>query len=112
MELNHAAAQLAELGHSTRLAIFRLLVRAGSTGLAVGEIQSQLDIPGSTLSHHLSRLCKVGLMQQTRDGRTLYCTLDFAAMETLLGFLYAECCAGDAEVTSAAVASDTEACCP
>ncbi len=112
MELNHAAAQLAELGHSTRLAIFRLLVRAGSTGLAVGDIQSQLDIPGSTLSHHLSRMSKVGLMQQTRDGRTLYCTLDFAAMAQLLQFLYAECCAGEVVVANEAAATDAAACCP
>ncbi|WP_456114982.1 ArsR/SmtB family transcription factor [Shewanella cyperi] len=95
MELTLAADQLAELGHSTRLSIFRLLVRAGHGGMSVGDIQAKLDIPGSTLSHHLSRMSKVGLMQQQRDGRTLYCTLNFDAVNALLGFLYAECCAGD-----------------
>jgi len=92
MDLEQAAAQLAELGHSTRLAIFRILVRAGQGGISVGEIQQQLNIPGSTLSHHLSRMSKVGLMQQTRDGRTLWCRLEFAAMSRLLEFLMAECC--------------------
>lgn len=93
-ELNKAAAQLAELGHPTRLGIFRVLVRAGRQGVAVGDIQQALDIPNSTLSHHLSRMSKVGLMVQRRDGRTLYCTLQFATVEGLLAFLYAECCLG------------------
>lgn len=101
MDLEQAAAQLAELGHSTRLAIFRILVRAGQTGISVGEIQHQLNIPGSTLSHHLSRMSKVGLMQQTRDGRTLWCRLEFVAMSQLLEFLYAECCIADQTATTA-----------
>ena len=78
MHLEIAAARLAELGHITRLAIFRLLVKAGQTGVSVGEIQQQLDIPGSTLSHHLSRMIKVDLLEQQRDGRTLYCRLKFS----------------------------------
>ncbi|HCU67090.1 MAG TPA: transcriptional regulator [Rheinheimera sp.] len=93
-ELELAAAQLAELGHPTRLGIFRVLVRAGRSGVAVGDIQLALDIPGSTLSHHISRMSKVGLMTQRRDGRTLYCSLAFETVEALLGFLYAECCIG------------------
>jgi DNA-binding transcriptional ArsR family regulator len=94
MELEQAAAQLAELGHVTRLAIFRLLVRAGRHGIAVGDIQQELDIPNSTLSHHLSRMSKVALMEQRRDGRTLFCTLQFGEVESLLTFLYSECCLG------------------
>jgi len=95
VQLELAASQLAELGHTTRLSIFRLLVRAGRQGMAVGDIQSQLDIPGSTLSHHLSRLSQAGLMTQQRDGRTLYCQLNFAQIQLLLAFLTAECCALD-----------------
>lgn len=95
MDLDTAAGQLSELGHATRLAIFRHLVRAGRSGAAVGEIQQALDIPGSTLSHHLARMVQVGLVRQERAGRTLYCSLAFEAMEELLGFLYSECCAGD-----------------
>lgn len=95
MHLEIAAARLAELGHITRLAIFRLLVKAGQTGVSVGEIQQQLDIPGSTLSHHLSRMIKVDLLEQQRDGRTLYCRLKFSEVEALLGFLYDECCSGE-----------------
>ncbi len=97
MQLELAAARLAELGHSTRLAIFRLLVKAGRHGISVGDIQQQLDIPGSTLSHHLSRMIKVDLVEQQRDGRTLYCRLKFAEVEALLGFLYDECCVADGQ---------------
>ena len=93
-QLNEAAAQLAELGHPTRLGIFRVLVRAGRQGVPVGDIQQVLDIPHSTLSHHLSRMSKVGLMEQRREGRTLYCCLQFGTVEDLLGFLYSECCLG------------------
>lgn len=93
-QLHEAAAQLAELGHPTRLGIFRVLVRAGRQGVAVGDIQQALDIPNSTLSHHLSRMSKVGLMEQRREGRTLYCVLQFGIVEALLGFLYSECCLG------------------
>lgn len=95
MQLELAATRLAELGHSTRLAVFRLLVKAGQSGISVGEIQQQLDIPGSTLSHHLSRMIKVDLVEQQRDGRTLYCRLKFAEVEALMGFLYDECCVAD-----------------
>ena len=54
MDLNTAANALRELGHPTRLSIYRELVRAGHEGLPVGELQKHLEIPASTLSHHLS----------------------------------------------------------
>lgn len=95
-----AAAQLAELGHTTRLCIFRILVRAGRDGVAVGEIQQALAIPNSTLSHHISRMCKVGLVEQRRQGRTLFCCLQFQQLEALLAFLYSECCVGMPAATS------------
>ncbi|NNK57182.1 MAG: winged helix-turn-helix transcriptional regulator, partial [Desulfofustis sp.] len=62
MDLGHAAGRCAELGNTTRLSIFRLLVKAGKNGLPVGQIQSSLGIPGSTLTHHLQRLVRVGLV--------------------------------------------------
>ncbi len=87
-----AVKRLSELGHETRLAIFRLLVRGNRHGLSVGEIQSHLDIPGSTLSHHISRLVAAGLVEQSRDGRTLYCKARMASLDELMAFLTAECC--------------------
>ena len=94
MDLNHAARCLERLGHPTRLEVFRLLVRAGEGGLAVGEIQEHLEIPASTLSHHLAHLVNAGLVRQSREGRVLRCTPNFALMNQLLGFLTEECCAG------------------
>jgi DNA-binding transcriptional ArsR family regulator len=92
MELENAARGLAELGNPTRLRIFRLLVRSGEKPLAVGEIQSELAIPASTLSHHISRLVWAGLVEQEREGRVLRCRPRFDALRALVDFLYEECC--------------------
>ena len=94
MQTGHAARCLEKLGNPTRLEIFRLLVRAGEEGLAVGEIQDHLGIPASTLSHHLAHLVHVGLVHQAREGRVLRCTPDFALMDKVVGFLTEQCCAG------------------
>ena len=94
MQSAYAARCLEKLGNSTRLEIFRLLVRAGKEGLAVGEIQDHLGIPASTLSHHLAHLVNVGLVHQAREGRVLRCTPDFALMDEVIGFLTEQCCAG------------------
>ena len=92
MKIEIIAPRLAELGHSTRLAIYRELIKVGNTGIAVGEIQKTLDIPNSTLSHHISRLMKVGLVKQQRDGRTLFCIAECDALNDVLNFLTEECC--------------------
>jgi DNA-binding transcriptional ArsR family regulator len=92
MKTETAAAHLEALGNPTRLAIFRLLVRAGEEGLPVGRIQQRLDLPSSTLSHHLKALCAAGLVRQTRERTTLICTADFKLMRGLVDFLVAECC--------------------
>lgn len=92
MEIELAAKRLAELGHTTRLEIFRYLVRGGRQGVPVGNIQSELGIPGSTLSHHISRLVAVGLVLQQREGRTLYCVPQYQELDGLIDFLKDECC--------------------
>ncbi len=92
MEIEAAAKRCAELGNTTRLAIFRLLVRVGREGLPVGEIQKRLDIPGSTLSHHIGRLVQVGLVNQRRESRTLHCEPQIHAIEELAQYLISECC--------------------
>lgn len=89
------AKRLAELGNTTRLSIFRILVKAGREGLPVGEIQKILDIPGSTLSHHISRLVNAGLVEQRRDSRTLHCLPVFDAVKETADFLLSECCTGN-----------------
>jgi len=87
-----AAKKLAELGHVTRLSIFRYLVKTGDQGAPVGQIQEELDVPGSTLSHHIGRLVSVGLIKQVRESRTLYCIPQFEVLDDLVEFLKSECC--------------------
>lgn len=91
--LDEAAARLEALGNPTRLAIYRLLVRAGEDGRPVGQIQGTIKIPASTLSHHLKHLEISGLVRRRKDGVTHYCSANFAAMDALIGYLTEECCA-------------------
>jgi ArsR family transcriptional regulator, arsenate/arsenite/antimonite-responsive transcriptional repressor len=104
MKLETAARQLEALGNTTRLRIYRTLVRAGHGGLAVGQVQERVGLPASTLSHHLKRLVDRGLVRQERAGTSLICHAEYPAMTALLGFLSDECCAdqGCASSTSAA----------
>ncbi|KQT04072.1 metalloregulator ArsR/SmtB family transcription factor [Rhizobium sp. Leaf386] len=93
MIIEKAASQLEALGNVTRLRIFRMLVRAGDDGLPVGQLQEKLDIPGSTLSHHLKKLVDTGLVAQERQATTLICTTNYRDMDALVGYLVNECCA-------------------
>ena len=92
MKLEYAAKQLEALGNPTRLAIYRVLIRHGHDGCPVGEIRKKLDIPASTLSHHIAKLVNAGLITQERDSRSLYCKADFSNMEALMTFLVRNCC--------------------
>lgn len=103
MTLEDAAAKLEALGNPTRLAIFRILVRAGLAGLPVGALQQRLGVAPSTLSHHLHQLVAIGLVTQNRKGTTLICRAEFLVMNLLVDYLSAECCA-DVPVRAAAEA--------
>ena len=94
MELNFAASVLKELGHVTRLGIYKRRSKAGPQGVAVGDLQKQLEIPASTLSHHLSSLISVSLVRQERQGRILYCHACYENLGALIAFLTEECCSG------------------
>ncbi len=85
---------LAQLGNITRLKIFKLLVQAGEKGLAVGIIQEKLQVPGSTLSHHLTKLSSADLIRQDREGRILHCIANYEILENVLSQLQDECCVG------------------
>lgn len=100
MEIETAAAAFKELGHPTRLKIFKYLVKAGEPGVPVGEVQRELDIPGSTLSHHISALISAGLISQTRDGRVLNCVARYQALQEIIDFLMDECCTGQNHQTA------------
>jgi len=92
MNLEIAAKQLEALGNLTRLTIYRSLVQAGSEGSSVGDIRQELDIPASTLSHHIAKLVNAGLLSQERDSRNLVCSVNHENMDELMSFLVQNCC--------------------
>lgn len=100
LDLDTAALLLDQLGNQTRLRIVRLLVRAGDKGRTVGDLQRDIGIPASTLSHHLSHLRSAGIVWQEREGTVLHCFVDFKMISELMNFLTAECCS-DASRTAA-----------
>jgi ArsR family transcriptional regulator, arsenate/arsenite/antimonite-responsive transcriptional repressor len=86
------ADMFSAIGTEPRLRIMQLLLSAHPDGLTVGEIQTELDIPNSTLSHHLDKLKNEGLVQVQRESTFLRYTANTDALQELLQFLYAECC--------------------
>src|SRR5580693_3333469 len=86
------ADMLSAMGSEPRLRIMQLLLCAHPDGLVVGDIQSELDVPNSTLSHHLEKLKNEGLVNVRRESTFLRYTANTVALEELLQFLYAECC--------------------
>jgi ArsR family transcriptional regulator, arsenate/arsenite/antimonite-responsive transcriptional repressor len=86
------ADMLSAMGTEPRLRIMRLLLSAHPEGLVVGDIQSELDIPNSTLSHHLEKLKHEELVKVRRESTFLRYTANTEALQELLQFLYAECC--------------------
>lgn len=106
MEKTSALAALSALAQDTRLDIFRLLVQAGDAGIAAGNIGERLDLPGPTLSFHLSQLRHAGLITVRRESRSLIYAAEYGAMNGLLAYLTENCCAGDT------AACDVAACGP
>ena len=95
------------LGAEPRLRIVRALLSSHPEGLVVGEIQAELGIPGSTLSHHLERLKHEGLLEVKRKGTYLRYRANAPVLQELLSFLFAECCTRSKAVR----AEDVLACC-
>ena len=91
-QITRFADMFSAMGTEPRLRIMQLLLSAHPEGLVVGEIQEELDIPNSTLSHHLDKLRNEGLVQVQRESTFLRYTADCDALQELLQFLYAECC--------------------
>jgi ArsR family transcriptional regulator, arsenate/arsenite/antimonite-responsive transcriptional repressor len=86
------ADMFAAIGTEPRLRIVRLLLSAHPEGMVVGEIQAELGIPNSTLSHHLEKLKNEELVTVRREGTYLWYSANTDALQQLLSFLYAECC--------------------
>jgi DNA-binding transcriptional ArsR family regulator len=94
MDNGAAVDALGALAQEHRLALFRLLVQAGDTGMAAGAIADSLGVPNSSLSFHLAQLRKVGLILQDRQHRSLIYRANYPAMNALVAYLMENCCAG------------------
>ena len=94
METNSVLTALAALAQESRLAVFRLLIQAGPSGLAASKIAEQLAIAPSSLSFHLKELSHAGLLASKQDGRFVIYTANVEAMNGLIGFLTENCCGG------------------
>lgn len=97
MQASNVIAALNALGQETRLLAFRQLVQAGPQGMPVGELREALDVPGATLTAHLNILRHAGLVADTREGRVIRVSANYATMDALLAYLTDNCCAGTAD---------------
>ncbi|MGB5077820.1 MAG: metalloregulator ArsR/SmtB family transcription factor [Sphingorhabdus sp.] len=93
-----AVDALGALAHETRLAVFRMLVKAGPEGMIAGAIAEHRGVPPSTMSHHLAMLERAGLVQSERESRLIHYRVDYPGMRRLLTFLMQDCCQGSPEM--------------
>ncbi len=94
MEKNDALDAFAALGQSTRLDVFRLLVKVGGAGMSAGDISNALGVRQNTMSANLSILARAGLIHSEREGRNIRYFADMGGMRGLLAFLMEDCCGG------------------
>lgn len=98
MDKNDALDAFAALSQTTRLDVFRLLIKAGETGMSAGEISDTLDVRQNTMSANLSILSRAGLIRSEREGRSIRYFADMEGMRGLLAFLMEDCCGGRPDV--------------
>jgi len=98
MDFSQSLVALSALGQETRLDVFRLLIRAGLSGMQAGEISEELNVRQNTMSANLSVLLRAGLIRNEREGRTVRYYADLDGIRGLLGFLMQDCCGGNAEL--------------
>lgn len=91
-KLDVHAEQLSALGHPARLSILRFVVQSGPQGAAAGEIQAHIDLPASTLSHHLKRLSSAGLVRRRNEGTFVYYSPEYDTLKQLTAYLWEDCC--------------------
>lgn len=111
MDMARAVPALSALAHEGRLAVFRLLVKAGPEGMAAGDIARKLEIAPNTMSAQLLILANARLIHARREGRSIIYAVDFERMAALLQFLAKDCCNGRPEIC-APLAATVAGCCP
>lgn len=111
METKAALSQLSALAQENRLAVFRLLVKAGHDGLPAGDIASALNVPPNTLSAQLNILSQSGLVTGQRQGRSIIYSANFDAISGLIVFLMEDCCEGRTDVCAPVLEMARSACC-
>ena len=111
MESNTAIKRLSSLAQDNRLAVFRLLIRAGPAGVAAGDIARALEITPNTLSAQLTILANAGLVTSRRDGRSIIYAAGYDSMSELLIYLMEDCCQGRPEVCAPLAALASRAAC-
>jgi ArsR family transcriptional regulator len=110
MDTKDALAGLSALAHDGRLAVFRLLIKAGPEGMAAGDIARELGTQPNTMSAQLLVLSNTGLIRARREGRSIIYAADFERMSKLLQFLTKDCCDGRPEICEP-LAATVSACC-
>lgn len=98
MDSAQVVMALAALAQPTRLAIYRLLVARGPQGMAAGEVAERLKAPPAKLSFHFRSLSHAGLLESRQEGRFVYYSANFSAMNDMVSYLTENCCGGDAEI--------------
>lgn len=98
MDIKTSVAALSALGHETRIAIFRLLVKVGPEGLLAGEVGRRLGVRQNTLSSNLAILHRAALIRSEREGRAIRYFADMDGTRALLAFLLEDCCGGRREL--------------
>ncbi|MEM8644103.1 MAG: metalloregulator ArsR/SmtB family transcription factor [Pseudomonadota bacterium] len=111
MDINEAVDALGGLAQESRLKVFRLLIRAGTEGIAAGEIAKAVGIPKNTLSSHLGILTRAKLIQARKEGRSIIYAVDFEGTRSLLSFLVEDCCQGDPSVCGPLIETTLATCC-
>jgi len=105
MDIKLAVDTLEALAHETRLGVFRLLVKAGPGGLSAGDVADRMGALQNTMSSHLHKLSRAGIITDRREGRHIIYSANFSALSGLIVYLMEDCCGGTAELCEPIAAS-------
>lgn len=111
MEIYDAITALSALAQESRLKVFRLLVRAGRSGMAAGDIARALEVPPNTMSSHLAILSRAKLVNARKEGRSVIYAVDLEGTRALLSFLVEDCCQGEPALCTPVIEQTLAACC-